>query len=132
MEYDILTKLADFIGSQFKNYEIINEEMKEVYYTLDEIDKNIDKLNRLMNYFKRKVGNDDVSIVDLKNFQDEFTQNMHELKDGINYLIPLLNSLHSKNVLDLSKIDINETYKSLYNALNDLDDIENSMNTIFE
>lgn len=86
----------------------------------------------MANDFKGKADRDEASVTDAIEFKDKFVQGIEELKDNVNYMIALFNSLISKNVLDLSKINVNEAFDTFYKTLNGLDALEKSLDITFE
>lgn len=132
MENDILAQLADFIDSKIKEFITTNEEVKEFQHTCDEFGRIGESLKIMANDFKGKADRDEVSVTDAIEFKDKFIQGIEELKDNVNYMIALFNSLISKNVLDLSKINVNEAFDTFYKTLNGLDALEKSLDITFE
>lgn len=132
MENDILTKLADLIDSKMKEFMIADEEVKEFQHTCDEFDRNSRSLKNMVNDFKGKADRDEASVTDAIEFKDKLIQGIEELKDNVNYMIALFNSLISKNVLDLSKFNVNEAFDTFYKTLNGLDALEKSLDITFE
>lgn len=132
MENDILAQLADLIDSKMKEFMIADEEVKEFQHTCDEFDRNSKRLLIMANDFKEEVDRDEVSVTDAIKFKDEFIQGIEELKDNVNYMIALFNSLVSKNVLDLSEFNVNEAFNAFYKTLNGLDALEKSLDITYE